>query len=103
MAGKERSAQMFVSRDQKRKHVHCLKGGGGICSSYNAGSHPTMLFQGVMVRLMLVLAPVMCILSAIAVSSTLSTHMKNLDISRQDKKAKKGDINYPFKNEVSVS
>ena len=55
-----------------------------------------------MVRLMLVLAPVMCILSAIAVSATLSTHMKNLDVSRQDKKAKKTDINYPFKNEVST-
>ena len=33
-------------------------------------------FAGVMVRLMLVLAPVMCILSGIAVSSSLSTYMK---------------------------
>ena len=60
-------------------------------------------FQGVMVRLMLVLAPVMCILSGIAVSSTLTTYMKNLDVSRKDKKTKKADINYPVKNEVSLS
>jgi len=53
-----------------------------------------------MVRLMLVLAPVMCILSGIAVSSTLSTYMKNLDVSRKDKKSKKPDHNYPAKNEV---
>ena len=33
-------------------------------------------FAGVMVRLMLVLAPVMCILSGIAVSSSLNTYMK---------------------------
>ena len=36
--------------------------------------------QGVMVRLMLVLAPVMCVLSGIAVSSILSTYMKNLEL-----------------------
>ena len=36
-------------------------------------------FAGVMVRLMLVLAPVMCILGGIAVSSSLSTYMKYLD------------------------
>lgn len=36
-------------------------------------------FAGVMVRLMLVLAPVMCILSGIAVSSSLSTYMKYFD------------------------
>ena len=59
--------------------------------------------KGVMVRLMLVLAPVMCILSGIAVSSTLTTYMKNLDASRKDKKAKKADINYPVKNEVKKS
>ena len=35
--------------------------------------------KGVMVRLMLVLAPVMCILSGIAVSSSLNTYMKYLD------------------------
>ena len=36
-------------------------------------------FAGVMVRLMLVLAPVMCILGGIAVSSSLSTYVKYLD------------------------
>lgn len=50
---------------------------------------------------MLVLAPVMCILSGIGVSQVLSTYMKNLDISRQDKKSKKQqDSTYPIKNEV---
>lgn len=54
------------------------------------------------VRLMLVLAPVMCILSGIGVSQVLSTYMKNLDISRPDKKTKKQqDSTYPIKNEVS--
>jgi len=56
-------------------------------------------FKGVMVRLMLVLAPVMCILSGIAVSSTLTTYMKNLDVVHKDKK-KKTDATYPAKNEV---
>lgn len=55
--------------------------------------------KGVMVRLMLVLAPVMCILSGIAVSSTLTTYMKNLDVVHKDKK-KKADATYPAKNEV---
>uniref|UniRef100_A0A2K6FIX1 Dolichyl-diphosphooligosaccharide--protein glycosyltransferase subunit STT3A n=1 Tax=Propithecus coquereli TaxID=379532 RepID=A0A2K6FIX1_PROCO len=54
------------------------------------------------VRLMLVLAPVMCILSGIGVSQVLSTYMKNLDISRPDKKSKKQqDSTYPIKNEVA--
>lgn len=53
---------------------------------------------------MLVLAPVMCILSGIGVSQVLSTYMKNLDISRPDKKSKKQqDSTYPIKNEVSVA
>lgn len=62
----------------------------------------TDLLQGVMVRLMLVLAPVMCILSGIGVSSTLNTYMKNLDVSRKEKKTSKKavDHTYPFKNEV---
>ena len=34
------------------------------------------VFQGVMVRLMLVLAPVACILSGISVSTVLTTYMK---------------------------
>jgi len=56
-----------------------------------------------MVRLMLVLAPVMCILSGIAVSSTLTTYMKNLDVAHKDKKSKKPDYTYPAKNEVHVT
>uniref|UniRef100_A0A8C3URJ8 Dolichyl-diphosphooligosaccharide--protein glycosyltransferase subunit STT3A n=1 Tax=Catharus ustulatus TaxID=91951 RepID=A0A8C3URJ8_CATUS len=60
----------------------------------------SMYFSAVMVRLMLVLAPVMCILSGIGVSQVLSTYMKNLDISRPDKKSKKQqDSTYPIKNE----
>ena len=59
-----------------------------------------VMFQGVMVRLMLVLAPVMCILSGIAVSSTLTTYMKNLDSTQANKKNKRPDSSYPIKNEV---
>jgi len=61
----------------------------------------SIYFAGVMVRLMLVLAPVMCILSGIAISSTLTTYMKNLDVSNKNKKNKKADSNYPLKNEVA--
>lgn len=67
--------------------------------------------QGVMVRLMLVLAPVMCILGGIGVSATLSTYMKNIDPlfgikkteQTQKKPVKKSitELNYPIKNEVS--
>jgi len=39
----------------------------------------SVYFAGVMVRLMLVLAPVMCILSGIAVSASLGTYMKYLE------------------------
>merc|ERR1711976_250551 len=62
----------------------------------------SIYFAGVMVRLMLVLAPVMCILSGIAVSSILTTFMRNLDVSRKDKKSRKADANYPVKNEVAT-
>ena len=56
-----------------------------------------------MVRLMLVLAPVMCILSGIGVSSLLTSYMKNLDLlDSKSKKAKKIDSTYPVKSEVSV-
>ena len=56
-----------------------------------------------MVRLMLVLAPVMCILSGIAISSVLSTYMKNLDSVQTKEKSKRQrqDTNYPLKNEVN--
>ena len=52
-----------------------------------------------MVRLMLVLAPVMCILSGIGISAVLTTYMKNLEAAK-DKKAKKMEDNYPKKAEV---
>ncbi|XP_064652320.1 dolichyl-diphosphooligosaccharide--protein glycosyltransferase subunit STT3A [Lineus longissimus] len=64
----------------------------------------SIYFAGVMVRLMLVLAPVMCILSGIGVSATLTTYMKNLDVCRKDKKEKKkSDTNYPIKNEIATA
>lgn len=61
----------------------------------------SVYFAGVMVRLMLVLAPVMCILSGIAVSGLLSSFMKNLDILSSRSKKKKTDVSYPLKNEVA--
>lgn len=63
----------------------------------------SIYFAGVMVRLMLVLAPVMCILAGIGVSATLNTYMKNLDSVHKDKKTKRHDANYPVKNEVATS
>jgi len=62
----------------------------------------SIYFAGVMVRLMLVLAPVMCILAGIAVSATLNTYMKNLESNKREKKgSKKADTSYPLKNEVA--
>lgn len=63
----------------------------------------SIYFAGVMVRLMLVLAPVMCILSGIAISATLTTYMKNLDISHKEKKSKRSESNYPVKNEIATA
>lgn len=59
-----------------------------------------------MVRLMLVLAPVMCILSGIAVSTALASQIKYLDAPRQgsqssEKKPKKGEAVVPFRSEVA--
>lgn len=63
----------------------------------------SIYFAGVMVRLMLVLAPVACILSGISVSTILTNYMKNLDVSKKEKKtAKKLDPSYPIKNEVAT-
>jgi dolichyl-diphosphooligosaccharide---protein glycosyltransferase len=61
-----------------------------------------------MVRLMLVLAPVMCILSGIGISSILYSYMKNLDtpksstsgVGSSSEKKRKSDDNYPKKSEV---
>jgi dolichyl-diphosphooligosaccharide--protein glycosyltransferase len=49
-------------------------------------------FAGVMVRLMLVLAPVMCILGGIAVSSSLSTYMKYLDTEKTSSVVSNGKV-----------
>lgn len=57
-----------------------------------------------MVRLMLVLAPVMCILSGIGASSMLSTYMKQyLEGSSKvpEKKLKKNESSKSMKSEVS--
>ncbi|RNA39771.1 dolichyl-diphosphooligosaccharide-- glycosyltransferase subunit STT3A [Brachionus plicatilis] len=61
----------------------------------------SIYFAGVMVRLMLVLAPVMCILSGIGISSVLATYVKNLEGNKGDKKSKKSDENYPKKSEFA--
>lgn len=62
----------------------------------------SIYFAGVMVRLMLVLAPVMCILSGIAVSHLLHKYMDTRSI--QEKKSKRGvdSTNYVMKNEVAT-
>ena len=61
-----------------------------------------------MVRLMLVLAPVMCILSGIAVSTALGSQVKYLDAPRHNqastadsRRAKKGEATVPFRAEVA--
>lgn len=57
-----------------------------------------------MVRLMLVLAPVMCILGGIGASSLLLTYMKQIDQSGKtvDKKSKKFESNYVLRSEVKT-
>ncbi|XP_038208582.1 dolichyl-diphosphooligosaccharide--protein glycosyltransferase subunit STT3A [Zerene cesonia] len=61
----------------------------------------SIYFAGVMVRLMLVLAPVMCIVSGIAASSLLSLHVKDIEpkVEKHDKK-KKHENNLVFRSEV---
>jgi dolichyl-diphosphooligosaccharide--protein glycosyltransferase len=66
-----------------------------------------------MVRLMLVLAPVMCILSGIGISSVLTTYMRNLDVNQLKKnvsgatpsssRSRRSDdsSSYPHKNEIA--
>ena len=68
-----------------------------------------------MVRLMLVLAPVMCVLSGIGISSVLTTYMRNLDVNQLKKtttgtassssssRSRRTDDSstYPRKNEVA--
>lgn len=63
----------------------------------------SIYFAGVMVRLMLVLAPVMCILSGIAVSSMLSTYMRQVDPERSaEKKKSKLESNFVMKSEIAT-
>lgn len=78
----------------------------------------SIYFAGVMVRLMLVLAPVMCILSGIGISTVLVTYMKNIETKESteqtsstsasstgkggEKKVKKADDNYPKKSEIAT-
>lgn len=63
----------------------------------------SIYFAGVMVRLMLVLAPVMCILSGIAVSAMLVTYMKQVDATKNvDKKTKKFESNFVMKSEIAT-
>lgn len=66
-----------------------------------------------MVRLMLVLAPVMCVLSGIGISSVLTTYMRNLDVNQPKKssgsagttsaRARRADDSstYPRKGEIA--
>lgn len=64
----------------------------------------SIYFAGVMVRLMLVLAPVMCILSGVAVSSLLNSYMKNIDPPKPvEKKSKKTtDSDAELKSQISM-
>merc|ERR1719427_1789182 len=71
----------------------------------------SIYFAGVMVRLMLVLAPVACILAGIGISQTLFTYLKNLEVSSSKEPAKPqsrrnakqgGDPSYPIKSEVAT-
>uniref|UniRef100_A0A914YLM0 Dolichyl-diphosphooligosaccharide--protein glycosyltransferase subunit STT3A n=1 Tax=Panagrolaimus superbus TaxID=310955 RepID=A0A914YLM0_9BILA len=73
----------------------------------------SIYFSGVMVRLMLVLAPVMCILGGIATNGIISGYMKNIEekpdtketkATTQPQKSKRertSDNNYPFKSEIA--
>jgi len=60
----------------------------------------SVYFAGVMVRLMLVLAPVACVLSAIAVNATLEPWMKHV---KPSKKSKGPDPSFPMQQETSFA
>jgi len=57
-------------------------------------------FAGVMVRLMLVLAPVACVLSAIAVNATLEQWMKHV---KPNPRKSKTDTAFPMQQEISFA
>lgn len=73
----------------------------------------SLYFSGVMVRLMLVLAPVMCILSGIGISTLLQRYCSQLDppsaslaatttsLNSVDKKSRKQESSVPWKGEVA--
>ncbi|KAK9737641.1 Oligosaccharyl transferase STT3 subunit [Popillia japonica] len=65
----------------------------------------SIYFAGVMVRLMLVLAPVMCILSGIAVSHLLTKFLKHSETkhTHEHKKSKKLESNVVLKNEITAT
>lgn len=58
-----------------------------------------------MVRLMLVLAPVMCILGGIAISHLLSKFMKNMEPTKpqENRKKQRLESNHILKNEISLT
>jgi len=58
----------------------------------------SVYFAGVMVRLMLVLAPVTCVVGAIALSATLDNYLKPLKAN-----TKSGKNDYPMQQEVSLA
>ncbi|XP_003380727.1 putative piwi domain protein [Trichinella spiralis] len=69
-------------------------------SSFYLDTH----ISGVMVRLMLVLAPVMCVISGIAASSIFESFLRNFSHSAStglEKKSKKHENDYAWKNEVA--
>lgn len=72
----------------------------------------SIYFAGVMVRLMLVLAPVMCVLSGITISHLLSKYIKSVDTSvvssistaaNKEKKSKKLEHQSGVKNEIAIA
>jgi len=54
----------------------------------------SIYFSGVMVRLMLVLAPIACILAAVGASGSLSSYMKYLTSKKQSKKSQAKDSEF---------
>jgi dolichyl-diphosphooligosaccharide--protein glycosyltransferase len=64
----------------------------------------SIYFAGVMVRLMLVLAPVMCILSGIGISSILCIYARNAEpeAAGEKKGRRTGESNYWFKSEIGT-
>lgn len=59
----------------------------------------SVYFAGVMVRLMLVLAPIACVMSSIAASSSLDTYMKFIK-PRPARISKKNAVDFPVQREI---